>query len=177
MTYVFVIFFLVLVIVSETSSKPTKGNNDTEMSNYGIDSSFLSSRGFRNNNPLNIKQFNNDWLGEIGDDGTFVKFSSLPYGYRAAMKLMSNYKRKYAVDTFRTLIYRWSATDKETYLSFVVSRVSERTGINYVPDDYIDLDDPDYLYYLLEAMTELENGATGFLMPVDLFEESYSMLS
>ena len=51
-------------------------------------------RGLRNNNPLNIrKNQKTHWLGQcdVSNDRDFVKFKSMPYGYRAAFKVLQNY--------------------------------------------------------------------------------------
>ena len=48
------------------------------------------TRGYRNNNPLNIRiDKKNPWLGRVipNTDGEFEQFTSMAYGYRAAMVL------------------------------------------------------------------------------------------
>ena len=45
------------------------------------------SRGYRNNNPLNIRRCaKNRWVGlaEVQGDGEFCVFRSMVYGFRAA---------------------------------------------------------------------------------------------
>ena len=45
-------------------------------------------RGFRNNNPLNIRRSKDQWKGlaEAQTDRAFVQFKSLEYGWRAAFQ-------------------------------------------------------------------------------------------
>ena len=52
------------------------------------------SRGIRNNNPLNIRRGASRWVGrrEIVTDKEFEEFTSMPFGYRAAWKLMDTYR-------------------------------------------------------------------------------------
>ena len=48
----------------------------------------IKSRGFRNNNPLNIRHGVSRWVGRAKEqnDPDFVTFTSMPMGYRAAWK-------------------------------------------------------------------------------------------
>lgn len=52
------------------------------------------TRGIRNNNPLNIRRGTSRWVGrrEIVTDKDFEEFTSMPFGYRAAWKLMDTYR-------------------------------------------------------------------------------------
>lgn len=46
-------------------------------------------RGLRNNNPGNIRLSTTKWQGEVkGPDPVFCTFRSMPYGYRALMKVL-----------------------------------------------------------------------------------------
>ena len=51
-------------------------------------------RGFRNNNPLNIRKGISRWQGRtiMQDDPDFVTFIDMNMGYRAAWKLMDTYR-------------------------------------------------------------------------------------
>ena len=52
-----------------------------------------TSRGERNNNPLNIRRSADQWEGacEEQTDKSLVQFKSLAYGYRAAWKVLQSY--------------------------------------------------------------------------------------
>lgn len=88
-------------------------------------------RGIRNNNPLNIEfNSNNSWIGQVGSDGRFSKFSESKYGIRAAAKLISNYMSRYKLDTIHKIINRWCPSEeKGNNTTSYVETVSRRTGI------------------------------------------------
>ena len=53
------------------------------------------SRGLRNCNPGNIRISTTKWIGEIqpSTDKSFKQFKAMPYGYRALIKLLQNYRK------------------------------------------------------------------------------------
>lgn len=82
------------------------------------------SRGWRNNNPLNIRyDRNNAWQGQTGQDSEgFCKFNNLVNGTRAAFALLRSYKSRYHCVTIRDIITRWappSENHTDTYIEFV----------------------------------------------------------
>lgn len=84
------------------------------------------SRGLRNNNPMNIKFYaSNKWEGQVGNDGAFVKFSSMFYGLRAAGRLFRTYANNYGANTIRKIVTRWappSENDTNKYIAYVAGR-------------------------------------------------------
>ena len=92
-------------------------------------------RGIKNNNPLNIR-IGNNWLGEKmpNTDGAFEQFESMPYGIRAALKIIFNYMNKYKKDTIRKIISRW-APRSENKTNEYIDYVSKRMNIG--PDDQL----------------------------------------
>lgn len=67
-----------------------------------------STRGFRNNNPGNIRH-GNDWRGETnGTDTDFETFTSLDYGIRAIFKLVQTYLTKYKLMTIEQIVRRFA---------------------------------------------------------------------
>ena len=72
--------------------------------------------GERNNNPLNIRKVpGTHWKGEIlpsiqgGDGGgSFVRFETMEWGIRAALKLLRTYRDKYAATSIKEIITRWA---------------------------------------------------------------------
>ena len=79
--------------------------------------------GLRNNNPLNIRKVKGQhWQGEIssprGEDGrglSFVHFSSLEYGLRAAFCILRTYRNKYKAVCIEDIITRWAPpTENDT---------------------------------------------------------------
>ena len=74
--------------------------------------------GERNNNPLNIRKVpGTHWKGELpqstpplgGDGGgLFVRFETMEWGIRAALKLLRTYRDKYAATSIKEIITRWA---------------------------------------------------------------------
>ena len=89
-------------------------------------------RGLRNNNPLNIrKSRKTTWVGqsEKQEDRDFVQFCSMAYGYRAAFKVLQNYRVLYDCMTLRQYIHRW-APPIENNTDAYVSSVARTAGVN-----------------------------------------------
>ena len=96
-------------------------------SNFKLQTS-KSPRGQRNNNPLNIKYSRTTiWVGQVRDiersDKTFVEFTHMKYGIRAAIKLIKNYIRS-GYNTIDTIVTRWCPDHTApAYRQFVGDRV------------------------------------------------------
>ena len=89
-------------------------------------------RGLRNNNPLNIrKSRKTTWVGqsEKQEDRDFVQFCSMAYGYRAAFKVLQNYRVLYDCMTLRQYIHRW-APPIENNTDAYVNSVARTAGVN-----------------------------------------------
>lgn len=111
-------------------------------------------RGFRNNNPGNIKPAGVQFNGLTGTDAQgFGIFSSMQYGIRAIAVILKTYSSRYGLNTVDGLIRRWSATDQDAY----VANVSALLGVD--PHDYLDVSDPDTLQGLVTGIIRQENGA------------------
>jgi len=88
-------------------------------------------RGIRNNNPLNIRyNAKNQWLGQTGSDRVPAEkgmcvFTSMHYGIRAAFKLLSNYGRKYGLNTVRSIITRWAPPSDDNNTEAYIKRVCD----------------------------------------------------
>lgn len=102
-----------------------------------------------NNNPLNVKGSN--WLGQVGQDkfGHAI-FASPDYGFRAAARLLLNYKAKHGIKTIDALVERFCTGNKQSYKQFLSSH------LNVQPTDEIDIQDR--LPELLRAMARFESG-------------------
>lgn len=89
-------------------------------------------RGFRNNNPGNIRHGNN-WLGldQNQSDSDFCKFVSIEYGIRAIFKIINTYKTKYNLNKIKSIIYKWAPpneNDTERYVQAVVEYMNLKNG-------------------------------------------------
>ena len=110
-------------------------------------------RGSRNNNPGNIRISDNNWEGQIGDDGEFVRFASPEHGVRALGKNLITYRNK-GVVTINQIISRWApkkdGNKTEKYIAFV----SQRMGID--PNVPIDVTDINTLKSITTAILQQE---------------------
>ena len=127
------------------------------MSTATNDESKKLTRGYRNNNPLNIRYNRlNDWRGRLypNTDGTFEQFSSMEYGYRAAIKLIRNYIES-GYNTVALIISRW-APDNENNTEGYINTVCNITG--FLPSQKIDASNEFMIEKLIYAMAIAENG-------------------
>ena len=115
-------------------------------------------RGYRNNNPLNIRRGANAWLGlsPTQTDGEFCQFQSMPWGFRAAFRLLRTYRVKYGCNTIKSIVSRFAPpceNNTEAYIKFVSSKV----GV--APDYLIAGNDKDIMIRIVKAMSTFENGS------------------
>lgn len=115
----------------------------------------LVPRGFRNNNPGNIRHNPaNQWKGMTGQDSDgFVQFSDARYGIRAIGKIIDSYKRR-GVVMIRHIIEEW-APRSENETDDYIAHVQLETGWQsyHIPMR----ETGDYLA-LIKIMIEHENG-------------------
>ena len=125
----------------------------------------MTTRGIRNNNPLNIRHSADQWQGaaEEQTDPSFVQFKSMAYGYRAAWKTLESYwnyfYRSRQPYTASTIISRWAPpteNDTKNYIYTVLSLTS-LGGKENLPQPSRGVD-TERLEKLLRAMTTMECG-------------------
>ena len=116
-----------------------------------------SSRGYRNNNPLNIRHSHDKWKGMSPKqtDPVFVQFQTMAYGYRAAFVLLRTYRQKYGCNTIRKIVKRW-APPKENNTDRYIENVSRWTGIE--ADKMLAGQDANAWIRIVAAMSRMENG-------------------
>lgn len=114
-------------------------------------------RGYRNNNPGNIRINSDLFQGEIrpSKDNSFKQFETMAYGYRAVFRILSNYYRNYKLDTIRKMIGRW-APENENDTEAYVKAVSGYAGIP--ADDPININDREQMIRIVSGMSKVENG-------------------
>lgn len=114
-------------------------------------------RGYRNNNPLNIRISNSNWIGKVSPntDGTFEQFENMGYGFRAALKLLRNYIDQ-RHNTIQKMISRWAPTNENNTTGYI-NTVSSKTGIT--PTEIISKNDKHSLTAIIKAMAYVENGS------------------
>jgi len=115
----------------------------------------MTQRGFRNNNPLNIRHNADVFQGEIeGTDKAFKTFSSMPYGYRAAFAILATYLSR-GWNTIEKIITRWAPQDENDTESYI-NNVEEWSGIPR-NKELTAGDGADYIL-IIAAMSYVENG-------------------
>lgn len=114
-------------------------------------------RGYRNNNPLNVrKNALNAWKGKVvpGTDPAFEQFATMAYGYRCGLYLVRKYIGQ-GHNTIRKIINKW-APPSENNTGGYINNVVSRTGIS--ADTVLSRDDRDSLCRIVRAMAWSENG-------------------
>ena len=97
---------------------------------------YQASRGWRNNNPLNIRR-GEDWTGLCSKqtDSEFCQFMTMSMGYRAAVKILKSYARIFAQRgqtwSIDNVIRRW-APPSENQTDAYLSRVLQLMGIYWL---------------------------------------------
>ena len=119
----------------------------------------LTKRGYRNNNPLNIRISNNQWQGKItpSADSDFEQFETIIYGFRAAIKNLKSYITRYGCNTISTIISKWApASDSNNPMRYAAV-VSNRSGID--KDEVIQPTDREKICKIIHWMAYFENGS------------------
>ena len=100
-------------------------------------------RGQRNNNPMNIIGGPNKWQGMKGkqEDRNFVQFTTMTYGVRAAMILLTKYHRDYNLKTVPEIIHRWAPDGGEAEKNYIthVRNTLFKSDINQTRADLLKL--------------------------------------
>ncbi len=114
------------------------------------------SRGYRNNNPGNLRKGGKPFLGEVKDstDIDFRQFEKMEYGYRAMFKLLQNY-RSMGVDTIAKIINRYAPTNENNTEAYI-SAVERSLGIGR--DKVLNLSNSLIFTGLVAAIAKHENG-------------------
>lgn len=123
------------------------------------------TRGYRNNNPCNIRISTDKFQGEIqpSADKEFKQFETMAYGYRAAFRVIRTYINNYKCDTIRKIISRW-APKSENHTENYIRVVSERSGIP--ADDPVYADTREMMIRIVAAMSYVENGREAVMSDV-----------
>lgn len=116
-----------------------------------------NTRGYRNCNPLNMRQDKDAWRGEVkpSRDAAFKQFETMEWGYRAAFKLLDNYRRLHGCRYLSDFISRW-APPSENDTRRYIDAVAERTRLSDV--SVIDTRDEITMRRIVSAMSFVENG-------------------
>lgn len=118
-------------------------------------SEVLRGRGtIGQNNPFNLRDYNQNWEGQTGATEGFVDYGDERSGVRAADKLLENYGKQ-GVVTIRDIVSKFAPAnenDTEAYIEFV----SNQTGIP--SEQPIDMGNAVDRRKVLAAMGQMESG-------------------
>lgn len=118
-------------------------------------------RGVRNNNPGNIDRTGTPWQGENRTEAArqrevrFAVFDTPEYGFRALVKTLLTYQRKYGLRTVRGIIDRWAPPSENNTSAYAVE-VAKALGVSL--DVRIDVEAPATAFQLAKAIARHENG-------------------
>lgn len=118
------------------------------------------TRGERNNNPGNIREYPHDgvaWKGEraTDDDPAFEEFNRPEDGIRALAKILLAYYRKHNLHTVREIINRWAPPNENDTGAYVDAVCKQCT---VAPDDPINVENESCLEMLVRGIIHHENG-------------------
>ena len=126
------------------------------------------SRGYRNNNPLNIIKTAGTlkYVGasKVQTDPNFVQFQSKAYGYRAAIKLLHTYYFKHGLKTISAIVHRWCPDHTARSYAQTVAMRMGRTPDEELPWDELTIS------ALVLHMAYVENGYLTDSAPLDIAE-------
>lgn len=128
-------------------------------------------KGIRQNNPGNIERNSINWKGLSVEqpDGRFCSFVTPEYGIRAMVRILMTYHSR-GTDTVEEIISTWAPKHEnplKNYINFVCSHMFIK------PDEPIDINDPNDVIPLLEAIVKFENGIQPY--EPEVFETAYYM--
>jgi len=115
----------------------------------------MEPRGYRNNNPLNIRHNADVFQGETkGNDKSFKTFVSMPYGYRAAFVTLATYNAR-GQNTIEKIVAKWAPPNENNTQAYIAN-VVKWSG---VPQNkkLTAADGADYIM-IVAAMSAIENG-------------------
>jgi hypothetical protein len=133
-------------------------------------------RGIRNNNPLNIDDDGEAWEGldSPRSDGRFLRFTSMVYGCRCALRTFNTYYNR-GVKTLREIISTWappSENDTENYIKTVKSRWLDNFGDSIEDETVLDTDE---LHCKLGVcMSAVEEGFA-YQVPIEVWRDAVKM--
>ena len=129
-------------------------------------------RGLRNCNPGNIRITKDQWKGLRKDqtDKVYFQFVNMPYGYRALLKTLKNYRKRHKCETIAEFIRRW-APPVENNTVVYIKFVCEKLGVS--PDWIPDVEDKDSMCMIASAISSFENGVNPVM---DEIHEGWQLL-
>ena len=121
-----------------------------------------TSRGLRNNNPLNIRINKDVFIGEKipSTDSAFKQFKDMAHGYRAAFVTLATYNDR-GHNTIHKIISKW-APPNENNTNGYMDKVAKWSGIDMFKILHKKGNKEDYIA-IVAAMSRVENGVVANL--------------
>lgn len=117
----------------------------------------MIARGLRNNNPGNLRLSGDRWKGirPVQTDREFFQFISMPYGYRALLITLRNYRIRHGCMTVSDFIRRWAPPSENNTGSYIQRICNElQVPARFVPD----INDRNQMCAFAAAISRIENG-------------------
>lgn len=151
---------ILLLMKKNSSISSSSGNSSNSKQNaFTPTAGYSNARGYRNNNPLNIRISNNAWQGKVpveqNTDGSFEQFISMAYGFRAAMKNIRTIVNR-GNNTIAKMIAVWAPDSDGNNSANYAKRVSNTTG--YSTTATINPNNGEQMRNIAYAMAIVENG-------------------
>ena len=146
------------VAIAQTEAALTEADIDPAAHVYRDDRGTESTRGIRNNNPLNIEK-GDDWDNLSVDqsaDTRFAVFDDAEHGIRAAARILSTYQNDHGLNTVSGMINRWAPpaeNDTPAYIRNVAA------GVGVTAEESIVIGNNVATKNMIKAMMKQENGA------------------
>ncbi len=118
-------------------------------------------RGYRQNNPLNIRYVAaNKWRGRVldGEPGPYEEFTSMAEGYRAAAIILTKYFDRDGLSTPRQIVAKFAPAEDDNDVGAYLKTIERVSG--FPADEELDLHDGAVMRRLLKGMATQEIGAT-----------------
>lgn len=135
----------------------------------------MKQKAIRNNNPLNLRRSSDQWLGMSPNqsDPSFVQFSSVLYGFRAAIINLATHIEKDSkillTTTISSEITRWAPPSENNTIAYI-QQVCNITHLRY--DHVLRIQDKPTIVALIRAMAYVECSR---LFPLSIIETAYDM--
>ena len=115
-----------------------------------------TTRGLKNQNVFNIRDFDQNFNGETGvDEDNFLQFESVELGVRAADRTLKTYGKKHKINTVTGVIERFAPISDNNDTASYIAAVAKQSG--FKPEEKIDLSDPQVRAKLLAPMALIES--------------------
>ena len=126
----------------------------------------MTSRGIRNFNPGNIKDFGIPWNGlaapeqmtlEQKQEMTFCVFTGPWWGIRAIAVILKNYSARHGLNSIHKIISRWAPGSDNNNPARYALYVADMVGVSVY--ETIDVMDYETMRKLVAAIVQYENGS------------------